>query len=205
MGKAVPEESILWHLPAITSSPSYKLNNIFSAEGQILRDANQTELKSIGTGGAQPNRLEEVQVPVKTLLSFLQQHCQIQKVKTAQHNPTCNFAACFPFLLVFKFLSTSELELFSKRVIASFLLNRSKTCRIAWLQELRCRDTMGWCSNTPKLYIVTGKISDFFFFFLKFRIGWSTSYSRNPTSLSVVINYRPWATPSTMCLYLKSS
>lgn len=103
MGKAVPEERILWHLRAITSSPSYKLNNIFSAEGQILRDANQPALKSTGTGGAQRNQLEEVQVPVKTLLSFLQQHCQKQKVRTAQHNPTCIFAACFPFLLVFKF------------------------------------------------------------------------------------------------------
>lgn len=182
MGKAIPEERILWHLPATTSSPSYKLNNI-SAEGQILRDANQPGLKSIGPGGAQHNRLEEVQVPVKRLLSFLQQHCQIQKVKTARHNPTCIFAACFPFLLVFNFLSTSELELFSKWVIVFFLLNgRRKICRIAWLQELRCTEIMGWCSQTPKLYIVTGKISDFFF--LEFRIAWSASYSRNPTSLS---------------------
>lgn len=114
MGKAVPEESILWHPPAITSSPSYKLNNISSAEGQILRDANKPALKSISTGGAQRNQLEEVQVPVKTLLSFLQQRCQMQKVKTARHNPTCISAVCFPFLLVFKFLSTSELELLSK-------------------------------------------------------------------------------------------
>lgn len=40
-------------------------------------------------------------------------------------------------------------------------------------------------------------------FFLEFRRGWNASFSGTLTSLSLIINYRTWAT-STICLYSKS-
>lgn len=185
MGKAVPEERILWHLRAITSSPSYKLNNIFSAEGQILRDANQPALKvnRHWRCSAQPVRRgpgpseNTAQLPPAALPKT-----EGQNSTTQSYMHLCSLFSLSTSVQIFSALlswycSPSEWLFF-------FLLNgRSKICRIAWLQELRCMEIMGWCSKTPKLYIVTGEISDFFFF-LEFRIAWSASYSRNPTSLS---------------------